>query len=405
MNARLTRRDLLRRAGLGAAAIVLGGAAASCGNRGGAGGSPSFRDPPSGILNFANWPLYIDMERRPDGTRYSPSLAAFEAETGIHVNHREVIRESDWFYSRIEPYLEAGRPTGWDLMVITNGITLTKLKERGYLVELPEDLRPNFDLHAGDFVRDPAYDPGNRYTMAWQSGITGIAYDPEVTGGEITSLRALFDPGYRGRVGMFGDIVDMPNLALLAIGVAPEISTEEDWRDAAALLVEQRDSGVLAGYYQQTYIAALRRGDVAITMAWSGDIFAAKSLGKIPERIVFTVPEEGALLWTDNMCIPQGAQHLADAITFMDWVYRPEVAAQIAQFVNYITPVPEAKEVLERMAEREANPEEAARLREVAESELVFPRDTSNLHTYRELPTEEEVEVWESLFRPIYATA
>ncbi len=405
MNARLTRRDLLRRAGVGAAAIALGGAVASCGRRGRTGGSPSFRDPPSGILNFANWPLYIDMERRPDGTRYSPTLAAFEAETGIHVNHREVIRESDWFYSRIEPYLEAGRPTGWDLMVITNGITLTKLKERGYLVELPADLRPNFDLHAGDFVRNPAYDPGNRYTMAWQSGITGIAYDPEVTGGEITSLRALFDPAYRGRVGMFGDIVDMPNLALLAIGVAPETSTEEGWRDAAALLVEQRDSGVLAGYYQQTYIAALRRGDVAITMAWSGDIFAAKSLGKIPERIVFTVPEEGALLWTDNMCIPQGAQHLADAITFMDWVYRPEVAAQIAQFVNYITPVPEAKEVLERMAEREADPEEAARLREVARSELVFPSDTTNLHTYRELPTDEEVEVWESLFRPIYATA
>lgn len=404
MSAPLTRRDLLLRAGAGAAALALGGLAGACG-RGTEERAPSFRDPPSGVLNFANWPLYIDSVRHEDGTRSSPTLTTFTAKTGIRVNYREVIQESDWFYQRIEPYLAAGRPTGWDLMVITNGVTLTRLKENGYLVELPADLRPNFDAHAGDFVRDPAYDPGNRYTMAWQSGITGIAYDPDVTGGPIGSLHALFDPAYRGKVGMFGEIVDTPNLALLAYGVAPETSTEEDWRGAAELLIEQRDSGVLRGYYQQTYIAALRRGDVAITMAWSGDIFAAKLLGKIPERIEFVVPAEGALLWTDNMCIPKGAVHLADAITFMDWVYQPRVAAQIAAFVNYITPVPEAQAVLRRMADAEEDPEEAARLRAVASSELVFPTDTSNLHTYRELPTEEEIRVWDQIFRPIYQPA
>jgi spermidine/putrescine transport system substrate-binding protein len=398
----LSRRDLLRRAGVGAALIALGGLPAACARRSGA---PSFRDPPAGLLNFANWPLYIDSVRRPDGTRSSPTLTAFTAKTGIRVNYREVIQESDWFYQRIEPYLAAGQPTGWDLMVITNGVTLTRLKENGYLVELPADLRPNFDAHAGDFVKDPSYDPGNRFTMAWQSGITGIAYDPEVTGGPVDSLQALFDPAYRGRVGMFGEIVDTPNLALLALGVAPETSTEADWRAAAELLIEQRDSGILRGYYQQTYIPALRRGDLAITMAWSGDIFAAKLLEKIPERIEFVVPVEGALLWTDNMCIPKGAVHLADAITFMDWVYQPRVAARIAAFVNYITPVPEARQVLERMAAAEGDPEEAARLRAVASSELVFPTDTSNLHTYRELPTEEEIRVWDELFRPIYQVA
>jgi spermidine/putrescine transport system substrate-binding protein len=401
----VTRRDFLRRAGAGAAAVALGGVAAACGERTERGRAPSFRDPPSGILNFANWPLYIDSVRHEDGTRSSPTLTAFTAKTGIRVNYREVIQESDWFYQRIEPYLAAGRPTGWDLMVITNGVTLTQLKENGYLVELPADLRPNFDAHAGDFVRNPPYDPGNRYTMAWQSGITGIAYDPEATGGPIDSLQALFDPAYRGRVGMFGEIVDMPNLAILATGVAPEISTEEDWRRAAELLIEQRDSGILRDYYQQTYIAALRRGDVAITMAWSGDIFAAKLLGKIPERIRFVIPVEGALLWTDNMCIPKGAAHLADAITFMDYVYQPRVAAQIAAFVNYITPVPEARQVLERMAAAEEDPEEAERLRQVASSELVFPTDTSNLHTYRELPTEEEIRVWDEIFRPVYQSA
>lgn len=404
MTAPLSRRAFLRRAGAGVTAISFGGLLAACAKEEQV-SVPSFDGHPSGILNFANWPLYIDKELLPDGSKTSPTLDGFTEKTEIQVNYREVIQESDWFYERIEPRLAAGEPTGWDLMVITNGITLTKLKENGYLVELPPDQRPDFTDHAGDFVRDPAYDPGNRYTMAWQSGITGIAYDPEQTGVEITSLQSLFDPAYRGRIGMFGDIVDMPNLALLALGVSPEESTQDDWRRAADLLVQQRDSGILDGYYQQTYIPALNRGDLAITMAWSGDIFAGKAVGKIPEQVQFVIPDEGALLWTDNMCIPKGATHLADAMLFMDWVYKPRVAAQIAQFVNYITPVPEAAGELEHMASQASDREEAARLREVATSPLVFPTDIGDLHTYRELPTPEESALWDETFRDIYAGA
>jgi spermidine/putrescine transport system substrate-binding protein len=387
--------------GLGAAAVWPALAACSRDEP-----EPSFHEEPSGVLNFANWPLYIDKEKTPDGRFVRPSLEAFTRETGIQVNYREVISDADAFFRQIEPYLAAGQPTGWDIVVITNGLTLTRMKNLGYLVELPDDLRPNFDAHAGSFVRDPSYDPGNRFTMAWQSGVTGIAYDPQITGRPITSLRDLFDERFAGSIGMFGDIVDMPNLALLALGVEPEVSTEEDWRAAADLLVRQRDSGVLAGYYSQNYIPALRRGDLAITMAWSGDIFAAK-LGKdLPEQIEFVVPEEGALLWTDAMCIPKGAVHLADAIRYMDHVYRPAVAAQIAQWVNYITPVPEAQPEIVRMAEQAQDPDERERLLAVAASPLVFPTEeiTARLHEYRELATDEEAVVWEEIFRPLVTT-
>jgi spermidine/putrescine transport system substrate-binding protein len=405
MTLRLSRREFLRHTGIGIGALSLGSLLAACGS----GGTPgsTFGSEPAGILNFANWPLYIDKARKPDGTKYSPSLEEFTRKTDVLVNYREVIPDGEWFFQRIEPRLAAGEPTGWDLMVITNGITLTKMKRQGYLVELPSNLRPNFDRYAGDFVKDPPYDPGNRFTMAWQSGITGIAYDPDLTGRPVTSLRDLFSDEFAGMVGMFGDIVDMPNIALLALGAIPETSTEEDWQGAADLLIHQRDSGVLREYYQQNYIPALANGDVAITMAWSGDIFAAKIFGKISPRIRFVVPEEGALLWTDNMCIPKGAQHLSDAITYMDYVYRPEVAAQIAQFVNYITPVPVAKADIEKMAEEAKDPAEAARLREVAESSLVFPTPdiTAGLHTYRELKTEEESNLWDELFPPIYSGA
>jgi spermidine/putrescine transport system substrate-binding protein len=396
----IPRRELFRRAGMGASVLGLGGLLAACARD----DEPSsFDDDPAGIVNFANWPLYIDKEKTETGAFVRPSLDSFTERTGIQVNYREVIPDADAFFRQIEPYLAAGEPTGWDIVVITNGITLTQMRDLGYLVELPSDMRPNFDHYAGEFVRNPPYDPGNRFTMAWQSGITGIAFDPEKTGRDVTSVDDLFAGNFAGQVGMFGDVVDMPNLALLAIGVAPEGSTEADWLAAAALLTEQRDAGVLADYYQQNYIPALKRGDLAITMAWSGDIFAAKAGKDLPERIEFVVPAEGGLLWTDCMCIPEGATHLADAIAFMDYVYRPPVAAQIAQYVNYITPVPEARQEIVRMAEQ-AEEAERARLYAVAESPLVFPTEdtTAGLHSYRELATPEEAARWEEIFRPVF---
>jgi len=396
---RVARRELLRRAGLGVAVLGIGGLLAACADDETDGSS--FGGEPSGIVNVASWPLYIDKVETPAGNR-RPSLDLFTRETGIAVNYREVIVDAEGFFQEIEPYLAAGQPTGWDVAVITNGLTLTKMRELGYLLTLPADERPNFDRYAGSFVKDPRYDPGNRYTMAWQSGITGIAYDPLQTGRPITSVQDLFSDEFAGKVGMFGDVVDMPNLALLAAGVDPVTSTEADWKTAADLLARQRDDGVLAGYYEQNYIPALRRGDLAITMAWSGDIFAAKLGGHLPEQIEFVVPDDGALLWTDCMCVPAGAQHLADAITLMDFVYRPAVAAQIAQYVNFITPVPASRDAIRAMADREDDPAERERLLAVAESPLVFPDETelSKLATYRELATSEEIQVWEQTFAP-----
>lgn len=402
MRARLTRRQFLHRAGVGAGAIGLGAFLAACAESGGS--DSTFGGLPAGILNFANWPLSIDKVKLDNGRSRRPSLEAFTADTGIQVNYREVIIESDWFFQKIEPRLAAGQPTGWDLIVITNGITLTKMIELGYLVELPTDERPNFDAYAGELVKSPPYDPGNRHTMAWQSGVTGIAYNPDLTGRPITSLRDLFSAEFKGKVGMFGDIVDLPNLALLATGVSPEESTLDDWRAAADLLVRQRDSQVLHAYYRSNYINALKRGEVALTMAWSGDIFTAKLAKDLPEQVQFVVPEDGALIWTDNMCIPKGAGHLADAMAYMDFVYQPKIAAQIAQYVNYISPVPDAKPLIEQMAGQEQDASEAARLQLVASSPLVFPTEDeiAKLHTYRELKTQAEESTWDDTFSPIY---
>jgi spermidine/putrescine transport system substrate-binding protein len=201
---------------------------------------------------------------------------------------------------------------------------------------------------------------------------------------------------------MFGDTLDLPNFAMVGIGINPEDSTPDDWRTAADALIEQRDAGIVRQYYTQDYIKHLQAGDVWLTMVWSGDVFQAQNSGS-PE-LEFIVPEEGGLIWTDNMCIPAKAQHPLDAITYMDYVYQPEVAAMITEWVNYITPVPECRSLIEQHA-ADASGADRKYLEGVANSALVFPTPEIYERTfhYRVLEPEEEEE-WNSIFQPVYQT-
>jgi spermidine/putrescine transport system substrate-binding protein len=360
-----------------------------------------FAAPVAGRVDFANWPLYVDRVRDDNGDVIRPSMVRFTEETGIAVNYREVIPDGETFYGLIQPYLSAGLPTGWDIAVITNGVTLTKMIDLGHVLEIPADRRPNFDANAGPLVTSPTYDPDNRYTMAWQSGITGLAWNPALTGEDITSIEQLFS-GDVGKVGFFGDNVDMPNMVMLAAGIEPETSTETDWHAAADFLQRKIDDGAPIGFYKQSYVSALGNGDIAVSMAWSGDIYQVNAIGS-PEGLQFAVPSEGGLLWTDNMVIPRGAQHPSDALKLMDFVYRDDIAAMIAEWVNYITPVPAAREVILRDAAAAGGAEQVA-LETLADSPLVFPPDeqVQALHTYRELKSDQEIDAWNAAFGRFY---
>ena len=407
---RVSRRDLFKAGGVGVTALSLGAILAACGTgdssgtgNGGDAGSIDWSVKPSGTLDFANWPLYIDKEKV-NGEVVRPSLLQFTEDTGIEVNYREVIQGTSTFFGKIQPQLAAGQPTGWDIIVITNGETLTRLKSLNYLVELPSDMRPNFDKYAAPSVVDPAYDPGNKYTMAWQSGLTGIGWDPtqiaelRPDNPTITSMNDLFDPAFAGKVGMFGDNADLPNLTMIGMGIDPTTSTVDDWNAAAEKLTQQRDDGIVRQYYEQNYINALSNGDVAITMAWSGDIFQTNLSGD-SEGLQFCVPTEGAVIWTDNMMIPVGAAHPVDAMTYMDYVYDPDVAGQMAQWINYITPVPDSKAFVTSLYEDTGD----AYYKNVAESPLVYPTpaDEEKLYVYRVLTEDEQLE-WNGIFQPIY---
>ncbi len=396
---RMTRRAALRGAGLLGASALL----AACGVEGttkdkapqAAGFWESQKK--AGVLDFANWPLYMDQDKVGGKVVY-PSLQQFTKETGIKVHYKEVINENEAFLGKITPSLKAGQPTGWDLMVITNGSSLDKLIRQNFLVELDHSKLPNFQKYADPSIKNPSYDPGNKYTIAWQSGLTGLAYNPKLTKRPITSFNDLFDPAFKGKITMFGDDEDFPTLVMIGMGIDPVKSTEEDWKRAAAKMKELRPQ--LREFIDNAGEAdVLSSGNAWISMAYSGDIFILNNSGS-PD-IKFVVPKEGAALWTDNMMIPKGAKHPLDAITYMDYVYRPDVAAKLTEYIAYITPVPAAKEQLQAEAAK-AKGEDRATLEGLISSPLVFPNqsDLARAKRYRTLSVEEE-QVWDRIFQPI----
>lgn len=399
---RMSRRSALKFGGLSALALSLS-ACSIAGSPGSKLGLNAARtqikqfwlDHPdkTGKLNFENWPLYIDTDQSDH-----PSLDLFTKQTGIKVKYDEGIQDDDSYFGKIQPVLAAGQSIGWDIIVITNGLYLDKLIELDYLTPLDQNAMPNFYANASPLVLDPSFDRGNVYTMAWQSGMTGIGYNPKYIDREITSWQDLTDPAFKGKVGMFADIEDTPNSALCAIGVNPETSTQDDWKKAADWLKKQRP--LVRKYYQQDYVDPLSKGDLWISLAWSGDIFQANASGA---DLKFVVPKEGAPLWTDNMCIPVHAAHPRDAMIYMDWVYQPAIAAMLAEGIEYITPVPAAQALIQKDADEATNKDDKQSLTDLAQSPLIFPSKSeySRLHRYRVLDSAEE-KVWDGLFEPIY---
>ncbi len=357
---RLSRRDLLVRGAAGA--LALSPLAAAC-------GGSSTKPPPhvgdpawwkaqqsTGELVFANWPLYIDYR---NWLKDRPTLNEFSRQSGVMVTYEEIIEDNAKFAGKIAPLLSKGRPTGYDIVVLTNSWQLTELVKSGWLVPLDHSQLGNFTKYASPLVKSPAYDPGNKYTVAWQSGFTGIAYDPRRTGRKITSIHDLWDPAFKGRVGMMTDLNDFGSAGLLYIGADVTNSTEDDWHRAGEQLQLQKDAGI-SRYYDQGYIDALERGDIWISQAWSGDVFQARASGY--PHLEFVVPQEGVMHWTDNMMIPMHAANPQSAMMWMDFYYQPEVAARVAEWVNYITPVPDAKGDHRGAARRSDRRGEPARL-------------------------------------------
>ncbi len=337
---------------------------------------------------FANWPLYIDVS---SNGQDHPTIDAFTKQTGIKVTYQEVIQDDPSFYAKIAPVLKAGQSTGYDMMVITDGWYLTELLMQNFLVPIWREKVPNFDKYAGPSVKNPSFDPGNKHTMVWQSGLTGIGYNPKLTKREINSIEDLWDPAFAGHVGMFSDVTELGPFGMMKLGINPTTSTPADWEKAAVVLKEQKAKGLVRQYYEQSYINALQNGDTWISMAWSGDIYQANSKGY--KDLKFVVPKEGCSIWHDNMCIPVGAKNPLSALAWMNYYYTPKVAGLVEDYVNYICPVPAAKDYILNVIKDPA----------VANSPLVFPPESelARAHEFYSFKSYAQYQHFLNIFNPI----
>jgi spermidine/putrescine transport system substrate-binding protein len=396
---RFGRRDALRLSGLSAVAMAL----AACGVEGTGKTAASAPAPDAvakfwagkkgtGQLDFANWPLYMDPKQ--------PELKKFTAATGITVKYQEVIEEMAPWFAKVQPQLAAEQSIGYDLMVITNGIQFKQFVDSGFLAPLDHGKLTNYVANAAPAYANEAFDKGNVYTVPFTSGITGIAYDPAKTKRPITKLADLWDPAFKGKVGMFSDTQELGNFGMLVQGIDPASSTPEDWKRAAAKLKEQKDAGILRRYYDQSYIEAIGNGEVWITQAWSGDIFQ-KNVSD-GTNLQFVIPEEGGTLWTDNFAIPITSSNPVDALTLIDFFYQVDNAASLAEYINYVCPVPAAQQKIKDDAAK-AKGDDQKTLAAVAESPLVFPveADYAKLHYYRDFKTTAEQQEYQRIFEPI----
>nr|WP_062336298.1 spermidine/putrescine ABC transporter substrate-binding protein [Herbidospora sakaeratensis] len=384
---RYSRRDALRFAGYSAAGLAL----AACGVQGQKAAAPSpsavadfwSTQKKNGRVVFANWPEYMPEDQAP--------LKQFQQATGISYEYKEVIQENAEFFGKSEPQLRAGQPLGYDIIVMTNGLQLGKMIQLGYLTALDHKQLPNFAANAGASYKNPAYDANNTYTIPYQAGVTGIAYNTKYVDEDITSIQSLFDKKYEGKVGMMADAQEVGNFGMFAVGVDPDKSTQADWEKAAAKLKEQRDQGIVRKYYAQDYIDAVAKGDVWLSQAWSGDVFQRQLAG---EPVKFVVPQEGGTIWIDNMAIPKGAANPVDALMLMDFLYKPEIAAELTAYIQYVTPVNGVQQILAGKSDEDS--------KALAESSLIFPTeaDYAKLRPYRTLTNAEEP-VYNGLFQTI----
>ena len=349
------------RAGRGVAALAVAVAALAvalgvmgCGGGGGGieGGSSTesskveLESKASGKLVISNWPLYIDKQTIPD----------FEKATGISVEYVEDINSNEEYFNKMQPLLAKGESGGRSIMVLADYM-VTKMHELGYVQELDKSALPNVEKNLNQSLRHPSFDPNRDFTVPWQSGMTGIIVNKELAP-DVHSICDLFNPKYKGKVDFLNEVREAVPLVMKCEGVDPDTATEADWMKAIEKIQSAAQSGQIRRFTGNDYAADLTNGNAVAVMGWSGD---AVQLQADNPNLAWRMPTEGCMLWSEDMIIPVGAPNPTAAEAFMNYVYDPKNQAQIAEYVNYVTPVEGVQEIL-----RERNPE-------LAENDLIFP--------------------------------
>ena len=339
-----SRRSFLRGAGVSAMALGSTGLLAACGTEGTQQTAESCQSTDMSDsekqLIFSNWPLYMDEK----GDGY-PTLDQFQEQSGISVTYNTDVNDNNQFFAKVRNQLGECEPIDRDIIVLTDWMA-ARMVTLGWLQELDHANLPNVDANLVTSLQDPAWDPGRKYSVPWQSGLTGIAYNSKYTG-EVSSFEELVTRAdLKGKVSLLTEMGDTMGFFLKLVGADPGDFSEAEWEEALARLEEVVGTGQVRQFTGNEYARDLSRGDLLACEAWSGDVMVLQD--RNPD-IKFVIPEEGASLWSDNMLVPNKATHKTNAEALMNYYYEPEVAARLAAWVWYITPVDGAEEAMEKV--------------------------------------------------------
>ncbi len=341
-----SRRGLLRTAGVGAMALSSSGLLAACGTSGTTQSKDSCvskdLSETDKKLVWSNWPLYID-----EKGKSLPTLEDFQSQMGIEVTYNTDVNDNSQFFAKVRNQLGACESTDRDVFVLTDWMA-ARMIGLGWIQELDMAAMPNVEANLVDTLREPDWDPGRKYSVPWQSGLTGIAYNAKYTG-EVSSFEELITrPDLKGKISLLTELGDTMGFMLKLTDADPGDFSDDEWGAALALLEETVASGQVRRFTGNDYTGPLNKGDIAACEAWSGDVIAMQYDN--PD-IKFVVPSEGMALWSDNMMVPNKADHLGNAQELMNYYYDPEVAAKVSAWVNYICPVQGAEEAMAELDE------------------------------------------------------
>jgi spermidine/putrescine transport system substrate-binding protein len=348
-----SRRGFLRGASISALALGTPGLLAACGTEGAGQTAESCvsedlsADEP--VLNFSNWPEYIDVETKKVGGQKQtviPTLMEFEEQTGIEVTYNTDVNDNNEFFAKVRNQLAACEPTGRDIIVLTDWMA-ARMVGLGWLQKLDKDNMPNVVSNLNPSLQSPPWDENRDYSVPWQSGVTGIAYNAKYTG-EVGSFEDLLTRSdLKGKVSLLSEMGDTMGFMLKIVGADPSNFTDDEFGQAIQKLEEYVASGQIRRFTGNDYIRDLNAGNIVACEAWSGDIMVMQDGN--PDIKWVEAPEEGLSLWSDNMLVPNRATHKANAEKLMDYYYEPEVAAQLAAWVWYMCPVQGAQEAMEKV--------------------------------------------------------
>jgi spermidine/putrescine transport system substrate-binding protein len=379
--AAMTRRSLLRASAGGALAVGGLGSLSACGipAAGNTQGGVSAEDHSAKekVVNFSNWTEYIDVD---DSEKHHPTLEQFKKRTGISVKYTEDINDNVEFFGKIKPQLAAGQDTGRDIIVLTDWLA-ARLIRLGWVQKLDASNLPHAYANLSAQFRDPDWDPGRAYSYVWQGISTVIAYNKKALDGvEVKSLSDLLDnPKLKGRVGFLSEMRDSMGMTLLDMGKDPASFTADDFDAAIARVQKAVDKGQIRRFTGNDYTSDLTSGDFAACIAWAGDVVQLKA--DSPD-IDFLIPDSGYITSTDNLLIPNKARHKTNAERLIDFYYEPKPAAELAAYINYVTPVDGVQAELEKIDKDAAN------------NPLIIPDKAmaAKSHAFRSLSSKEETE-------------